>query len=252
MNILMTLLKTLTVFLAATAITFAQTPTPKTAPDSASSPANEPAAASSPALNSTYSPAAKSRTAPSNPATATTSSAQPSADEMQKMMELSKLNDNHKLLASTAGTWSYVVKMWMDPKGNPSESKGSAVRKAVMDGRYVTGDYSGSFKMPGADGKPKEMNFKGMSMDGYDNVKQKFVSGWVDNMGTGIMVIDGTYDAATKTLTYTGDYEMMPGVKSKVRELIKLTDKDHMTMEYYEDRGQGETKSMEINYTRKK
>ena len=170
---------------------------------------------------------------------------------MKQMMELAKLNDNHKVLATTAGNYSYVVKIWMDPKGNPNESKGSATRKAIMDGRYVTGEYSGSFKMPGADGKEHNMNFKGMSLDAYDNVKQKFVSSWVDNMGTGIMVLDGTYDASSKSFTYAGDYEMMPGMKSKVREVIKMTDKG-MAMEYYEDRGQGEAKTMEINYTRKK
>jgi hypothetical protein len=71
-------------------------------------------------------------------------------------------------------------------------------------------------------------------------------------MGTGIVMLDGTYDAATKAFTYTGDYEGMPGMKSKVREVITMVDKDHMTLEYYEDRGQGEMKSMEINYTRKK
>jgi hypothetical protein len=184
--------------------------------------------------------------------TATTTSAAPSAEEMKQMMELAKPNENHKLLASLAGTWSYTVKTWMVPGAPPSESTGTAVRKSVMDGRYLTGDYSGKFKMPGADGKMKEMNFQGMSMDAYDNVKKKFVSGWVDNMGTGIMMIEGTYDAATKTITYTGDYEMMPGVKSKVREVIKMADKDHMSMEFYEDRGQGETKSMEIAYKRGK
>ena len=171
---------------------------------------------------------------------------------MKMMMEMSKLNDNHKLLAATAGNWSYVVKMWMDPKGAPTESKGTVTRKAVMEGRYVTGDYAGTFKMPGADGKMTEMKFQGMSMDGYDNAKQKFVSGWVDNMGTGIMVTEGTYDATAKTITYTGTFTMAPGMTSKVREVIKLTDKDHMAMEYYEDRGQGEAKSMEIAYTRKK
>ncbi len=191
-------------------------------------------------------------TATMSPA-ATTTSAMPSEAEMMKqMMELSKLNDNHKLLASTAGNWSYVVKMWMDPKAKPSESNGMAIRKAIMDGRYVTGDHSGSFKMPGADGKMKDMNFHGISLDGYDNVKKKFVSTWIDNMGTGIMLLDGTYDAATKAFTYTGEYEGMPGMKSKVREVIKFADNDHMNMEYYEDRGQGEMKTMEINYTRKK
>jgi hypothetical protein len=243
MKILTTTVKSFTLLVAAAGFAFAQTPSAKTAPDSASSPATK--AASSPA-------AAAAMTTPASAATTTTSSAMPSAEEMKKMMELSMLNDNHKLLAATAGTWSYVVKMWMDPKGTPTESKGTAIRKAVMDGRYVTGEYSGAFKMPGADGKMKDMNFKGMSMDGYDNVKQKFVSGWVDNMGTGIYITEGTYDASSKTITYTGEFEMMPGMKSKVREMIKFADKDHMAMEYFEDRGQGEAKSMEINYTRKK
>jgi hypothetical protein len=205
-----------------------------------------PTTASSPATTTTT-----TTSAASSPAT-NASSAAPSAEEMKQMMELSKLNENHKLLASTVGTWSYTVKMWMDPAGKPTESTGTATRKAVMDGRYISGEYTGKFKMPGPDGKITEMNFIGMSMDGYDNVKKKFVSGWVDNMGTGIMTMDGTYDAATKAFTYTGEYEMMPGMKEKVRQIIKMPDATHMMMEYYEDRGQGEAKTMEINYTKKK
>lgn len=171
---------------------------------------------------------------------------------MAKMMDLAKTNDNHKLLASMAGSWNYTVKMWMDPKGNPSESKGAATRKMMMDGRYLHGEYSGKFKMPGADGKMKDMDFKGNSLDAYDNAKQKFVSAWIDNMGTGIVLSEGAYDAATKTFTFNGEYEALPGMKSKIREVIKMADKDHMSMDYYEDRGQGEAKTMEINYTRKK
>ena len=176
----------------------------------------------------------------------------PTAEEMKQMMELSKLNENHKLLASTAGSWSYTVKMWMDPSGKPTESTGTATRKAIMDGRYVSGEYTGKFKMPGADGKMKDMDFHGMSMDAYDNVKKKFISGWIDNMGTGIMTMEGTYDAASKSITYTGEAEMMPGMKEKFRQIVKLTDATHMSLEYYEDRGQGEAKTMEITYTKKK
>ena len=75
-------------------------------------------------------------------------------------------------------------------------------------------------KMPGADGKMKDMQFKGMGIEGYDNVKKKFVGSWIDNMGTGIMMSEGTYDPATKTFTYTTDEEMMPGMKTKIRELV--------------------------------
>jgi Protein of unknown function (DUF1579) len=180
---------------------------------------------------------------------------QPSqAEMMAKMMEMTKLNDNHKLLGDLAGTWNYKVKFWMnpDPKAPPSESSGISVTKAIMGGRYYTTDVNGMMKMPGADGKMKDVPFKGMAFDGYDNVKQKFLNSWIDNMGTGIVMAEGTYDAATKTFTYTAEMEMMPGMKQKVREMIKIVDKDHHTFEYYEDRGGQEAKTMEINYTRKK
>lgn len=176
------------------------------------------------------------------------------AEMMKQMMALAKLNDNHKLLSSMAGTWTSNVKMWMnpDPKAPATESKGTATRKAIMGGRYFVCDFTGHMQMPGADGKPKDMEFKGMSIEGYDNVKQKFVSTWCDNGGTGIMMSEGTYDAATKTFTYTGYYEGIPGMKTKFRETVAIVDANHHNFVYYEDRGQGEMKSMEISYARKK
>ena len=173
---------------------------------------------------------------------------------MKQMMELSKLNENHKMLTDSVGTWSYTVKMWMDGDSSkkPEESKGTAVRKSIMEGRFVTMDVTGKMEMPGADGKKKEMTFKGMGLEGYDNVKKKFVGTWMDNMGTGIMTSEGDYDPATKSFTYTGEFEMMPGMKQKIREVVKMVDKDHMTFEWYEDHRGQEVKTMEINYTRKK
>ena len=188
---------------------------------------------------------------------AATAAGQPSAADMQKMMEqmmeLGKPGENHKLLAEMAGSWSYTMKMMMDPTtSKPSESKGTATRKAIFDGRYFTFDVSGKFQMPGKDGKPVDMNFKGKATEGYDNVKKKFISSWIDNMSTMMMNSEGTYDADTKTFTYNAQCEMMPGMPVKMREVIKVVDKDHHTFEMYEDRGAGETKTMEINYTRKK
>ena len=173
------------------------------------------------------------------------------AEMMKQMMEMAKLNENHKLLADLVGSWSYTVKM-MAPGEPSSTSTGSLTRKPVMNGRFFLGEYSGSMKMPGADGKMKDFTFKGMSIEGYDNVKQKFVSSWVDNMGTGIMNSEGSYDPATKTFTYSGEMEPVPGMKMPVREVIKVTDKNHHIFEWYENRGGEETKTMEIDYTRKK
>jgi len=44
---------------------------------------------------------------------------------------------------------------------------------------------------------------------------------------------------------------MIPGMKTKIRETIKIVDNHHRVFEFYEDRGDTEVKTMEIIYTRK-
>src|SRR5437773_2897457 len=86
----------------------------------------------------------------------------PNPQEMMKqMMEMSKLNENHKLLTDLDGNWNFAIKMWMNPDPNapPQQSKGTAVRKSAMGGRYVIMDVTGKMQMPGEDGKMKEMQF---------------------------------------------------------------------------------------------
>jgi hypothetical protein len=223
-----------TVFFAATSLavtSFAQPTT--TSPPPGGKVANTPQAA-----------------APAQPGTG-----QPNAaDMMKQMMELSKLNENHKLLSSLDGNWDYSIKFWMnpDPNAKPQESKGTATRKSIMGGRYVMMDVSGKMQMPGEDGKMKDMMFKGMGMEGYDNVKKKFVASWIDNIGTGIEFSEGTYDPATKSFTYTSEMEPVPGMKTAIREVIKVADNNHMSLEWYENQGGQEKKTMEINYTKKK
>ena len=172
---------------------------------------------------------------------------------MQQMMEMSKLNENHKLLSSLDGNWDYTGKMWMDDNtsGAPQEFTGAATRKTIMDGRYVSMEVGGDMQMPGPDGKMQTVPFKGMAMEGYDNVKKKFVSSWIDNMGTGIEFSEGKYDPATKTFTYSMEMEPMPGMKTKVREVVKIVDDTHMMLEWYETQKGKEKKTMEISYTKK-
>jgi len=200
-------------------------------------------------------PGAKLTNTPQVAAPAQPGTGQPNAaDMMKQVMELSKLNENHKLLSSLDGNWDYSIKFWMnpDPNAKPQESKGTATRKSIMGGRYVMMDVSGKMQMPGEDGKMKDMMFKGMGMEGYDNVKKKFVASWIDNMGTGIEFSEGTYDPATKSFTYTSEMEPVPGVKTAIREVIKVADNNHMSLEWYENQGGQEKKTMEINYTKKK
>lgn len=217
-------------------------------------------AVSSFAQSTTTSPQKKSNTGqvavPDNSKAAKSAGKSSAADMqkmMQQMMEMSKLNENHKLLSSLDGDWDYTGKMWMDGNnsGTPQEFKGTATRKTIMGGRYVTMDVNGMMQMPGEDGKPKDTEFNGMGLEGYDNVKKKFVASWIDNMGTGIEFSEGKYDPATKAFTYSMEMEPMPGMKTKVREVVKIVDDSHMTLEWYETHGGKEKKTMEIDYTKK-
>jgi hypothetical protein len=188
---------------------------------------------------------------PSAPAeTKAAATSQPSAEDMARMMDLSRPGENHKVLANFAGNWNFKTTFWMAPGAPPTESTGSATCKPLMGGRYYLSEANGKFEMPGPDGKMQATDFKGMEIAGYDNVKQKFVSSWIDNMGTSIVILEGTYDPATKTFTYLTEEEMMPGVKTKARELIKFVDHDHYVLEWYEDHGGEQSKTMEIDYVR--
>jgi len=169
---------------------------------------------------------------------------------MATMMEMAKPGENHKIFADAVGSWTYKVKWWMSPEAPPMESTGNCSTKPVMDGRYFISEHSGNMSMPGADGKMMDVPFHGMGTEGYDNAKKKFVASWIDNMGTGIMSMEGTYDPASKTITYVGEEQPMPGVKFKMRQTETTIDKDHRALEFFEVHGDKEVKVMEIAYTR--
>ena len=195
-------------------------------------------------------PAVHAQDAPSAPKAA----AKPSeAEMMAKMMELANPGEHHRELEPLVGNWDYTVKFSMAP-GQPmgDAGHGTAVRAALMGGRYFLMNVNGQMLMPDAEGKMKETEFKGMEVDGYDNVKQKFVSTWIDNMGTSIVVSDGSYDAASKTFTYLFEMEVLPGVKVKARQVLKMLDADHHQLDWYETRGGQEVETMQIAYTRQK
>ena len=173
------------------------------------------------------------------------------AAEMAKMTELGKPGANHQLLAERDGTWDCKVTFWMAPGSPPTISTGTAVRKSVMGGRYFVMNTTSSMQMPGPDGKMQSMNYEGMQIDGYDNLKGKFFSTWIDSMGTGLLISKGSYDASSKTFTYHLEEDMGQG-KTEVRETLKIIDNDHNLFEWFEGHGGKEVKTMEITYTRKK
>jgi hypothetical protein len=163
---------------------------------------------------------------------------------MAKWMEFASPGAAHKVLDPKVGKWTLKVKMFQP--GQPTqESPGTSEMKWIMDGRYLSDTTDGSFM---------NMPFKGMGMTGYDNLKKKYVSTWVDNMGTGISYAEGTYDAASKTFTYSGQSpDVMAGKYVPSRMTEKWTDADHWTMQMFAPGADGkEMMQMQIDYARSK
>lgn len=170
------------------------------------------------------------------------------------MEEMGKVGENHKMLEEhLSGEWTYESKCWMNPADPPCLSSGSASVKPVMGGRFLLGDYTGKVSMPGPEGQLMDVDFVGMMVTGYDNVTKKFVNTWIDNFNTGIMKSEGSYDAATRTITYHGESpDPMQGNKLvKVRMLIRIVNKNEHVMEWYQPHDGKEAKTMEITYKRK-
>lgn len=169
-----------------------------------------------------------------------------SATEMKAWMEYATPGEAHKLLAKADGTWSGQTTMWMGIGAPPATSTGTMVNKMLLGGRYQTSSFTGS--MMG-------MPFEGIGTTGFDNAEKKFISTWIDNMGTGIMKMEGTWDSVTKTIVYTGKCKNPAnGKEYSMREVYTFIDDNNQTMEMYgPDAKTGkEYKSMEIKLTRKK
>lgn len=96
------------------------------------------------------------------------------------------------------------------------------------------------------------MPFEGYSITGYDNAKKVFVSSWIDNMGTGIMFMEGKWDEKTKTVHFTGKTtDPSTGKDTQVRQVFTWLDNNRQKMEMFMTQGGKEYKSMEISLTRK-
>jgi hypothetical protein len=168
--------------------------------------------------------------------------------DQQQMMEMmakaATPGPQHAMLTAMAGEWDQKVSYQMDPAQPMQTAMASATVKAIMGGRYIQEESTG--EMMG-------MPFNGMGITGYDNVTKKFVSTWIDNMGTGIMTSEGTADATGKIITWNGQMsDPMTGKVSKSRMVATLTDDDHHTFEMFGKAPNGkEMKMMTIEYTRK-
>ena len=165
----------------------------------------------------------------------------------QAMMEVYKKlatpGEPHKLFASLAGSWTTQTKEWMEPGKPPMESTGSCEEKVLLDGRFLQQECTGEMM-----GQP----YTGIGVTGYDNYTKKYVSTWMDSMGTGIFVMEGTGSPDGKIVKLKGGHQDPIEGTMKHHAVWKIVDANTQVFELW---GSGkhtkDMKMMEITYARK-
>ena len=165
---------------------------------------------------------------------------------MQAWMEASTPGAHQKALEPMVGNFTYTLKFKMDPSQDWTTSEGTYEGNMAMDGRYLLTDVKGD--MMGS-------QFHGMGCLAYDNVLKKYVSAWIDNMGTGIMRTEGAGDAANKVITFEGKMmDPMTRKETAYKYVYEIKSNDAFTMRWWQP-GMADGKmfeSMVIEYTREK
>lgn len=165
-------------------------------------------------------------------------------EAMAKMMQYMTPGEEHARLQEFVGKWDTEVRSWHSPDAEPETMPMSAEYDIIMDGRFLRGKYSGSWQ---------DMEFKGMDIMGYDKVREEYVSIWLDNMGTSIMVSRGTYDEDKNVIEMSGTHSCpMTGDPNRpMRTVLHLDGEDAGYTMYSRDEQGREFKSMEVRSTRK-
>lgn len=169
-----------------------------------------------------------------------------SAEGMKAYMEYAKPGEEHKELAKWDGKWTCQSTMWETNGGQPYTTNLQGTNKMILDGHYQLATYKG--EMMG-------MTFEGTGITGYDNYLKKYTTVWADNMGTGILKLEGTRDESAKATTYIGKSKNPAnGLDCEIKQVMIDVDDNTQKMEMYgPDPKTGEPfKTMEIVMKRSK
>ncbi len=146
--------------------------------------------------------------------------------------------DGMGVLKDSVGKWKAEIKMWTPGSDEVMTSTGTESSEMLGENWLVS-----KFAAEMAGMGP----FSGVGIIGYDAEKKKYVNHWVDSTSTSMSHFEGTYDAATKTLTMTGKDQMGEGKHTTV---IKNATTRVFAMYAKMEGAKDFAKVMEITYTK--
>lgn len=169
----------------------------------------------------------RKRTKGSGPADASASLPKPASEHLER-------------LAAAVGDWNVVTTCTVPGQGEVKE-QGTERVQPICGGKWFWSDFTGTMM-----GQP----FEGHSLLGYDTTKQQYVGVWLDSMSPTHALTWGTYDAAKKQWTFTGECIDMAGNLAKIHETYRQPDADTRDLQMTFATTDG-TQEMKLHYTRK-
>ncbi len=156
--------------------------------------------------------------------------------------EMPKPSEEHKIVMADVGMWKVKGKLFMGENASEFEGKESVTN---VGGFWTVSQYSATMF-----GQP----FRGSATMGYDPKAKKFVGTWVDSMQPHPTKMVGTYDKASKTMTFKTTGVGMDGKPAAGKIVIKYTDDTRSFTMWGPDPAGGDkmVKGMEMTYTRMK
>lgn len=162
---------------------------------------------------------------------------------MAAMQSAMTPGEPHEMLAKSVGSWKLTFELWMAPGAEPMVNEGTAERTMTLGGRVLEEKVSASMM-----GMPME----GLGRTGYNNITDTWWSTWTDNMSTGLIAFDGTWDAEKEEMVFEAEVPSpMDGELRTMRIVSRHEGDDKEIAEFFEPGPDGEMhRTMRIVYER--
>jgi hypothetical protein len=174
--------------------------------------------------------------------------ANPEDAYMAEMMKMAMPGEFHKKLTPLVGSFKLSSKFRMAPGQPWTETKSTSEAEWILGDRFLAQKVVGDPIM----GMP--FPYEGFGIMGYDNMKKKYTSVWMDNLGTMTMVFEGTGSADGKNLTLLSEFiDPMTGAKSHMKLVYRVAGTERYILQMYSPGPDGkEFMTMEIVHERVK
>ena len=149
--------------------------------------------------------------------------------------------EQHAAMAKSVGEYDVAVEMYW-PGGKVEKAVASAKREMILDGFYLRETFS--MKTP-------NYTFKGIATAGYDTVRKKLVTTWLDSSSPVMDIMYGDVKDGKIVMSGKGP-NMMTGELEGKKSVSENHNADSWTTTFYNVNAEGaEAKWMKLSYTRK-